>query len=206
MINELVIGIAGGKGMGKDTFADHFITYLTSTGITDWHIDGEVYGKTAIKRMRFAQPLIDQLQALGISYPDTLEKKESLVPGGLTTYRQVITSFSDWATQNFGEDCFFKMSKLAAAVHRVVVFTDVRLSFEWEYIRQNGLLIHVVGDKLETATSGHRTEQGVPIDTDRDLVIYNHYRTQPKLYTPDALNQSAYHAARFVAQAYHAKS
>jgi hypothetical protein len=182
--NEVMIGIAGKRGSGKDTFADAFMVELD-----------KVFNHR-FKRMRFAQPLLDDLSRLGFTYPDTLEGKESAYAVGIT-HRGVVTSYSDWAKAIFGGDVFFQRSKAEALGETAVVFTDVRLPFEVDLIRENGLLIHIISDN-DQAPTGHRTEAGVPIDDDKDIVIYNNFRSLPDICTIDALHSAAAKAANAI--------
>lgn len=154
---KTIIGIAGPKGSGKDTVADHIVRRLKG------HV-----------KMAFALP-IKQMLAIGLgltreqlygSLKDDVDLRYRVTPR-----RLMETLGTDWGRDTILWDLWFQATKSRIAGQTAdVVLSDVRFENEAQLCRDNGFLIHIEG--RGEASDHHEAERGVE-QTKGDCLLLN---------------------------------
>lgn len=149
-----IIGIAGLARAGKDTAADYLLK----------HLDG--YAKAS-----FADPIKDMLRVgLGLTeaqlYGDEKDKVDTRY--GRTPRHMMQTLGTEWGRNSIHPDTWIRA--LDSRVDAPPMIPDVRFRSEADYVRERGVLIHVVG---RGGIGGyHMSESGVPV-LHGDILIRN---------------------------------
>ena len=153
-----IIGIAAPKGGGKDTAADYLIKCMP------WR-----------KKVSFADPLKTMLQ-VGLDLSEAQlwgDLKEEVDPRyGVTPRYLMQTLGTEWGRDMVKNDLWVEAAKTLYAGEQIVI-ADVRNvpgNVEAKYVRDNGLLIHVVG--RTEYTGEHISETAIPFEPG-DGVISN---------------------------------
>ena len=174
MTETILIGFTGPKRAGKDTAAQTLRQCFAE-------YDEELY----IGQTSFAEPLYNMLREFVGKKIDKLKNTdakdtETIEPFGCTLRHMIQTLGTDW-----GRDCIHKDAWVMSiqrnideateelpsnADAAIVLIPDVRFENEAEYVRTNGILIHITKDQTEH--DPHESENGVHRDDD-DLVIEN---------------------------------
>lgn len=143
MKDTFVIGIAGTGGSGKDTV-------------------GAMLG---YNMLAFAGPLKQGLSAMGFPEPSSRAEKEEQISGYKFSWRQAAQTLgTEWGRQ-LQPDIWLAVMK--ARVERMsamfVSVTDVRFHNEADWVRENGLLVHVKGrvTTVKESARGHASEHGL---------------------------------------------
>ena len=137
-----VIGVTGKARSGKDTLSEHLYTRLGFD----------------CNRAAFADPLKDMLRALGID--DIEGYKEEVHPLlGVTSRKMMQTLGTEWGREAIGEDTWINLTKEKGKGKKFLVISDVRFENEANFVRENGILLHVTG---RGGIKGfHKSESGV---------------------------------------------
>jgi len=151
-----VIGITGKARSGKDTIADLLLTKLTG-----------------FSKESFAQPIKDMIRAgLGLTDKQDMEAIDRFD----CTHRHLLQTLgTEWGRNMVCEDIWLRIAKQRLAYNSRVIYADVRFENEAEWVRNNGVLIHVSrSEENREAITGkdHASEGGVLIGKD-DVVINN---------------------------------
>src|SRR4051812_46574990 len=154
MKDTYLIGLHGRAGAGKDTLANllGFETYA------------------------FARPLKTALAVMGFPEPERADK-EKLISGFSFSWRRAAQTLgTEWGRALQG-DIWLAMAKRfhARCTHDFLVITDVRFHNEADWIRGNGVLVHVIG--RVAADQGaieqqHASELSLPRQPE-DIVVDN---------------------------------
>jgi hypothetical protein len=137
----IVIGIAGLARSGKDTLADEL----------QKHLD--------FSRYSFAAPL-KQMIEVGLGLKDKEEDKAQELYD--CTYRHIAQTLgTEWGRALVKHSIWTDI-----AVRRLqgkqVIISDVRFNNEAEWVREHGILVHLVRPNQElVAESGHTSESGI---------------------------------------------
>lgn len=171
---QLLIGVAGKAGSGKDTVANYLKCWFPFRSIA------------------FADPIRDGMRAiLGLtdkhfSHPD----KEVVLPEFGKSPRQMMQTLgTEWARECVNVDLWLilagkKIDQYQASGYDVVI-TDVRFENEAEYIRSRGGVIwHVM--RGESTAVAHVSEKGIMFHHHVDHIINNN-GTLDDLYTQAGL-------------------
>ncbi len=147
------IGISGKARSGKDTLAKEL--YSES-------------GTESIAKRAFADPIKEMITTLGI---EDIEKYKTL-PHPLfgVTSRELMQTLGDWGKQVMGADVWITSLSQMCLGEEVVIVSDVRYENEANFIRENGILIHI--DGRGGIESKHDSEDGVAFKLG-DLYIDN---------------------------------
>jgi len=149
-----VIGIAGPAHCGKDTAADYLLKHLTS------------YNKAS-----FADPMKTMLGVgLGLTkeqlYGDQKEAPDSRY--GCSPRHMMQTIGTEWGRNLIDPDIWVKAMEHHIHVHTII--PDVRFENEAAFIRDRGMLIHIVGRDQDIG-SNHTSEAGVEITSDDTIIV-----------------------------------
>jgi len=148
-----LIGITGRARSGKDTLGSEF---------------SQLAG---FYPMSFALPLKMALIAMfGWDQRHINgELKEVVDPDfGISPRVAMQTLGTEWARKHISPDIWVKVMKkrIAESPHPRIVITDVRFKNEADFVRENGVLIHVVRD-MNYMVAEHSSEEGIsPIGGD----------------------------------------
>ena len=149
-----VIGFTGAARSGKDTAADYLLTLLPG------------YAKAS-----FADPLKDMLRiGLGLSdeqlYGDEkhiIDKRYDCSP------RHIMQTLgTEWRRELINSEVW--VSAMATRVKGNTVIPDVRFPNEATFVRERGVLIHIVG--RGGIEGSHKSETALPV-LEGDIVIAN---------------------------------
>jgi len=150
-----LIGIAGRARTGKDTLAAHLVA---------------AYGFT---RYAFADPLKAMLSHI----PGWDERylngdlKDVVDPFyGVSPRRAMQTLGTEWG-RSLAPDWWVMVADRSIPEGQKTVISDVRFDDEAQYVRERGLLIHLVRPDAP-GVAGHVSEAGVEVSVD-DIVIGN---------------------------------
>lgn len=189
-----VVGIAGKKGSGKDTVADHLVEHLGFVKLSFAEALYEEVSKSFNVSTRLLQRReTKELGMLPLSRSDNPEFKKLMVSLGFkenATDREHLLSpraiLQYWGTEyrraNFGDD--YWINKLNEKIGKLdltasIVVSDVRLKNELEYIKTLNGNTYLVDRPLASRTiDQHVSEQ---INFEADGVIDNS-GTQEELY------------------------
>lgn len=151
-----IIGLAGLARSGKDTIAD----FLMADPIFSRY-----------SRYSFATPIKDMILA-GLDLADKEEAKAELLYG--CTYRSIAQTLgTEWGRECIHPDLWVKIAERRCAGQNTII-TDVRFENEAEFVRANGILVHI--DRLDQKhidESFHKSESGV-VAKHGDYKILNH--------------------------------
>lgn len=146
----MIIGLAGKARSGKDTAAAMILDMLP--GATKY---------------AFADPLKEGLMAaLGLTYEEVHgDLKDTMNPLYGKTNREMLQTFgTDWGRDMVNTDVW-----LLAAQRKIpkgiVVISDIRYDNEADFVRENGVLIHVNRKNLDAiaGVADHASEVGVAV-------------------------------------------
>lgn len=138
-----VIGIAGLARSGKDTLANHVFERL-----------GFESNKAA-----FADPVKDMLKSIGITDIEGYKEKEHPILG-VTSRRMMQTLGTEWGRDTIGEGTWINLTRCKGEGKKFLIISDVRFSNEADFVRENGMLLHVYG--RGGIKGDHKSESGVP--------------------------------------------
>ena len=166
-----VIGVTGKARSGKDTLSEHLYTRLGFD----------------CNRAAFADPLKDMLRALGID--DIEGYKEEVHPLlGVTSRKMMQTLGTEWGREAIGEDTWINLTKEKGKGKKFLVISDVRFENEANFVRENGILLHVTG---RGGIKGfHKSESGVKFQLG-DFRIDNSYDIEYLFSQADTLLKMA---------------
>jgi hypothetical protein len=156
-MRQLIIGLSGPAGAGKDTAADAIVDYAKRIGTG--------------RKLSFADPMRAMLEALGVPphYMTDRSLKERPVPALGRSYRQLAQTLgTEWGRGQHGDDFWVKALALRAeaAKEDILVIPDVRFPNEARWIEtQGGFLVHVSrpGVAPIEAHASETSMAGVPI-------------------------------------------
>ena len=166
-----VIGVTGKARSGKDTLSEHLYTRLGFD----------------CNRAAFADPVKDMLRAIGI---DNIEGyKEEVHPLlGVTSRKMMQTLGTEWGREAIGEDTWINLTKEKGKGKKFLVISDVRFENEANFVRENGILLHVTG---RGGIKGfHKSESGVKFQLG-DFRIDNSYEIEYLFSQADTLLKMA---------------
>ena len=166
-----VIGVTGKARSGKDTLSEHLYTRLGFD----------------CNRAAFADPVKDMLRAIGI---DNIEGyKEEVHPLlGVTSRKMMQTLGTEWGREAIGEDTWINLTKEKGKGKKFLVISDVRFENEANFVRENGILLHVTG---RGGIKGfHKSESGVKFQLG-DFRIDNGYDIEYLFSQADTLLKMA---------------
>ena len=153
MKDTFLIGLTGKAGSGKDTVAQ-MLGYCTYA---------------------FAAPLKNALAAMGFPEPERSQKEE-LIPGFDFSWREAAQKLGTEWGRGLQSDIWLTMAERERAASKVefLVVTDVRFHNEADWVRDHGVLVHVLGRQSELVgkTATHASETVLPCHPD-DYVIPN---------------------------------
>ena len=166
-----VIGVTGKARSGKDTLSEHLYTRLGFD----------------CNRAAFADPLKDMLRAIGID--DIEGYKEEVHPLlGVTSRKMMQTLGTEWGREAIGEDTWINLTKEKGKGKKFLVISDVRFENEANFVRENGILLHVTG---RGGIKGfHKSESGVKFQLG-DFRIDNGYDIEYLFSQADTLLKMA---------------
>lgn len=169
---ELLIGLVGQAGSGKDTVADMLVTH--------W-----LRARQPSARLSFALPirymLFQFLEAAGVLYPalqmTERDLKEAEIPGLGVSYRHLAQTLgTEWGQQCVGRDVWIKLlerqlcKQMDHGTVRFVV-TDTRFGTEADWIRAQGGVIWRIDRPGLAPVREHATELGMEqIRSDRVIL------------------------------------
>lgn len=150
-----VIGIAGPAHCGKDTAADYLLKHAPQ------------YHKAS-----FADPMKTMLKTgLGLT-DDQLygDQKEKIDPRyGWSPRHMMQTIGTEWGRNLIDPDIWVKA--MEHHIQAPTIIPDIRFENEATFIREHGLLIHIMG-REDNIDSGHVSENGVEMNVS-DIIIVN---------------------------------
>lgn len=166
-----VIGVTGKARSGKDTLSEHLYTRLGFD----------------CNRAAFADPVKDMLRAIGID--DIEGYKEEVHPLlGVTSRKMMQTLGTEWGREVIGEDTWINLTKEKGKGKKFLVISDVRFENEANFVRENGILLHVTG---RGGIKGfHKSESGVKFQLG-DFRIDNGYDIEYLFSQADTLLKMA---------------
>lgn len=166
-----VIGVTGKARSGKDTLSEHLYTRLGFD----------------CNRAAFADPVKDMLKAIGID--DIEGYKEEVHPLlGVTSRKMMQTLGTEWGREAIGEDTWINLTKEKGKGKKFLVISDVRFENEANFVRENGILLHVTG---RGGIKGfHKSESGVKFQLG-DFRIDNGYEVEYLFSQADTLLKMA---------------
>lgn len=166
-----VIGVTGKARSGKDTLSEHLYTRLGFD----------------CNRAAFADPVKDMLKAIGID--DIEGYKEEVHPLlGVTSRKMMQTLGTEWGREAIGEDTWINLTKEKGKGKKFLVISDVRFENEANFVRENGILLHVTG---RGGIKGfHKSESGVKFQLG-DFRIDNGYDIEYLFSQADTLLKMA---------------
>ena len=166
-----VIGVTGKARSGKDTLSEHLYTRLGFD----------------CNRAAFADPVKDMLRAIGID--DIEGYKEEVHPLlGVTSRKMMQTLGTEWGREAIGEDTWINLTKEKGKGKKFLVISDVRFENEANFVRENGILLHVTG---RGGIKGfHKSESGVKFQLG-DFRIDNSYEIEYLFSQADTLLKMA---------------
>lgn len=138
-----VVGIAGRAGSGKDTFADLFCNL----------IEGRSFIKVA-----FADPIKEMLAVIGVDDVDKYKLKKHPILG-VTSRVMMQTLGTEWGRDTIYENIWVDIAKQKGLGKDILVISDVRFQNEADFVRDNGILIHIVN--RGGIDSQHYSESGI---------------------------------------------
>lgn len=163
MGTKALIGVAGPAGVGKDTAA----RYLART----FHLE----------HYAFAGPIKDALSAMGFERGlfDQDGFKDEPIPDIGVSYRKLAQTLGTEWGRSIVSDFWLRLavrrhSNLPDDLLGMVI-SDVRFDNEAAWVRQHGLLIHIVGpSRREIAGDGKSHSSEVPLDRKMgDVIVTN---------------------------------
>lgn len=151
-----ILGIAGKKRVGKDTF----LNYLETS--TDY----------SVSSYAFARPIYTMIEALlGIDLPrdfdGEVDKNAIISRYGVTLRHMLQTLGTEWGREHINRDIWIIEAErwLNNAITwnpTYIVFTDVRFPNEAKFIRKRGgVIVNIHRECMEV--SNHPSEDGLPI-------------------------------------------
>lgn len=155
MKQPFVIGITGKARSGKDTLANHIYEIL-----------GFESNKAA-----FADPVKDMLRAIGITDIDGYKEKEHPTLG-VTSRRMMQTLGTEWGRDTIGEETWINLTKSKGEGKKFLIISDVRFENEADFVRENGILLHVQG--RGGIEGNHKSESGIAFKLG-DIKLDNSY-------------------------------
>jgi hypothetical protein len=148
-----IIGITGKARSGKDTVADMLVERLAR-----------------FSKESFAAPIKDMIRA-GFSLNDK-QDMEAIEYYGCTHRRMLQTLGTEWGRKLINPEIWLIVA-MNRHEHKRAIFSDVRFENEAEWVRKNGILIHIERKQAEKiATPDHASEAGVTFKGD-DIRILN---------------------------------
>jgi hypothetical protein len=150
-----VVGIAGSAGSGKDTFAGQFV-------------------RAGFHRYAFADPIKETILPLfgWDSRHGFGTLKDQVDPMWGVSPRHVFQTFgTEWAQRYVSKDFWVKIAARRLSGYKYVVIPDVRFEHEADWIRNNGVLIHIERPGLKRVND-HSSEDGVLMNLE-DFYITN---------------------------------
>lgn len=162
MTSKFSIGIHGDIGSGKDTAADFLCGTLQAL------------------KYSFADPLRQIAAILCNDYEynfiDRASKEEVLADIGLTRREILKVLGTDCVQLHFGKSIWIKNleRRLECTTESIVVVPDVRFKPEADWVRSNGILLHLVRPEnpYASAMSNHPSDAGVPYEAG-DVEVVN---------------------------------
>jgi len=153
-----LIGLAGPKRAGKDTVAT-----MIQDVWSDW------------QRVAFAQPIKDMLR-VGLDLTDRQlegDLKEVMdFRYGKSPREMMETLGTEWGRDCVTRDLWFRIARNKTAQYEgPTIITDVRFGNEAEWVRSEGVLIHLLG--RGEADQSHESRLGVEI-MQGDLLLHNY--------------------------------
>lgn len=143
MSKAFLIGITGRAGSGKDSLAS-MLGYATYA---------------------FARPLKEGLAAMGFPEP-ARENKEDKIPGFDFTWRQAAQTLGTEWGRELQSDLWLAIAKKRYETFAgdFLVITDVRFHNEADWVRENGILVHMRGraSAMTGDQASHASEQTLP--------------------------------------------
>lgn len=166
-MGQILIGIAGPARVGKDTSAK----YLAD--------------EFSLLHYAFANPIKDALSGMGFpraTYDENPERKDEVIPDLGVSYRKLAQTLGTEWGRSIAPDFWLRLAVRRFGVlatlptaYRGMVISDVRFENEAQWVRQNGLLIHINGTpRAQIAGDGatHVSEAGVS-KVPGDLIVNN---------------------------------
>jgi len=161
--NYKVIGIAGPAGCGKDTAADFLLNHLPH----------------GYRKLSFAGPLKEMVRAgLGLSHDQLYGDKKEIVDEryGVTPRRIMQTLGTEWGRNLIHPDVWVKAMEALHATpgYGELIIPDVRFENEANFVREHGVLIHIVGrhDGANGIVEDHISETALTVEP-ADIIIQN---------------------------------
>lgn len=138
-----IVGFTGPAGSGKDTAAD----YLMSKGFV---------------KISFASTLKAMLATAGLPEPASRDDKEKIIEGFPFSWREAAQTLGTEWGRSLDPDIWLKLTLKGLEPDGKYVVSDVRFENEAKVVRENGLLIHLVGRKVDMGDlEAHASEAGV---------------------------------------------
>lgn len=143
MKDTFVIGFAGPGGAGKDTVARLLGFYSIA----------------------FAEPLKEGLLAMGFPEPKNRELKEEIIAGYTFTWRKAAQTLGTEWGRMLDPEIWLSIAKQRRVISPlpVISVTDVRFHNEADWVREHGMLVHVMGRNTSVKPEhvGHASEHGL---------------------------------------------
>lgn len=145
-MKPFLVGFAGPAGAGKNLAAE----YLLATHY----------------QYAFARPLKRMLEAVGWPEPRNRAEKESSLPGLSFSWRKAAQTLGTEWGRGLDENLWLRLAQKEWAARegqRFMVITDVRFPCEADWVRGNGLVVHVYGraTTAEGDAALHASEQAL---------------------------------------------
>lgn len=162
-----MIGITGYAGAGKDALAGFLRHEMTQLGFAYQYSP-----KTA-----FSWPIKEMLVYLSGEKEPFFEDKTQQLKLFPVTGRYAAQSLgTEWGRQLIDEDIWVKVH--AARWTEAVIVADVRFENEAEYVRENGILIHIERPAAIGESMTHSSEDGVAVRWDVDFLVRNEFNLE----------------------------
>lgn len=157
-MKRLIIGITGPARSGKDTVADRLV---------------KMFG---FQRYGFADPMKKML-AVGFGLTEEHLNgglKEVVIERFGKSPRQMMQTLgTEWGRDLVHTDAWLTLARDYCDSHPRVVVSDVRFPNEAQWVRQNGVLFHVLRPRAQSVAA-HSSEGGIKFDPCADYALQNH--------------------------------
>jgi len=143
-----IIGITGTARSGKDTFASFLVKHQYPAIVVS-----------------LAMPMKHMLaEGLGFSWEQLYgDQKETIVPQFGKSARQMMQTLgTEWGRELVHEDMWLNALEMLYPDTNLII-ADVRFQNEADWVRKNGILIHILRKHTPIKDSGHASEQGVDV-------------------------------------------
>lgn len=156
----ILIGVCGKAGAGKDTVGDR------------------VERKHDFCRYALADPIKDMLEVIGVDARDRNTREGEHHVFDKSPREMAQTLGTDWMRDHVDPMGWLKLAKIEyeynknIGLYHGLIITDVRFNNEADWIRENGVLIHVIRPNV-SEIAAHSSENGISFSPSSDSMVEN---------------------------------